>query len=149
MAINRVLWPTDFSDSDRDSLAAAAEMARTWQAELIALHVIDDVAEEVYGEKSTEGKDRAAWALWRISKEKAEKRLDELVGKVLRGLASYRCVSAFGDPAKLIVETARAERVGLVVMSARRDKSLLEEMLLGSVTYKVVRTVPCNVMIVK
>ena len=43
----------------------------------------------------------------------------------------------------------RSPNRNLVVMAARRDKSLLQEMLLGSVAYKVVRTAPCNVMLVK
>jgi nucleotide-binding universal stress UspA family protein len=144
-----ILWPTDFSESDGDSLDAAGQLARTLDAEIIALHVIGDIAEEIYGEKSKEGKDQAAWALWRISKEKAEKRLEQLVGKALRGVAPYRCLSAFGDPATRILEAVRAHTIGLVVMAARRDKSLLQEMLLGSVAYKVVRTAPCNVMLVK
>jgi nucleotide-binding universal stress UspA family protein len=144
----RILWPTDFAPSDMDALRAAADLARTYQADVVALHVIGDVAEEVYGEKTAEGKDQAAWALWKISQSSTEKRLEEIVGSVLRGVA-YECVSAFGDPATQIVETIRSRTVGLVVMSARRDKSLLQEMLLGSVAYKVVRTAPCNVMLVK
>ena len=145
----RLLWPTDFAASDNDALLAARDLAKGWHAEVIALHVIGDVAEEVYGEKPTEGKDHAAWALWKISQSKAEKRLEELVAPVLRGVVSYQCVSAFGDPATRILETVRERMVGLVVMAARRDKSLLQEMLLGSVAYKIVRTAPCNVMLVK
>jgi nucleotide-binding universal stress UspA family protein len=149
MSPNRLLWPTDFSEDDRDALLAAGEMARLWEAELIALHVIADVAEQVYEEKTTEGRDQAAWALWKIGKEKAEKRLADVVSKALPGFDRYRCLVAFGDPAKRITDVVRAELVGLVVMSARHDKSLLQEMLLGSVAYKVVRTVPCNIMLVK
>jgi len=148
MKVPRILWPTDFAESDHDALLAARDLAQNWRAEVIALHVIGDVAEEVYGEKTTEGKDRAAWALWKISQGKAEKRLEEIVGGSLRGVA-YRCVSAFGDPATRILESIRDLGVGLVVMAARRDKSLLQEMLLGSVAYKIVRTAPCNVMLVK
>jgi nucleotide-binding universal stress UspA family protein len=149
MKAPRILWPTDFAESDHDALVAAGDLARNWHAEVLALHVIGDVAEEVYGEKTKEGKDRAAWALWKISKEKAEKRLEELVSPTLRGVASYRCFTAFGDPATRILEAVRAEGIGLVVMAARRDKSLLQEMLLGSVAYKIVRTAPCNVMLIK
>ena len=149
MSVNRVLWPTDFSDTDRESLTVAGTFARSWGADLLALHVIPDVAEEVYGEKSTEGKDRAAWALWKLSKEKAENRLREIIAATLPGFARYRALAAFGDPATRIVDVVREERAGLVVMSARRDRSLLQEMLLGSVAYKVVRTVPSNIMLVK
>ncbi len=149
MNVPRILWPTDFAASDQDALLAARDLGRNWHAEVIALHVIGDVAEEVYGEKTTEGKDQAAWALWKISQSKAEQRLEELVAPVLRGVTPYKCVTAFGDPATRILEAVRDRLVGLVVMAARRDKSLLEEMLLGSVAYKVVRRAPCNVMLVK
>ncbi len=149
MSVNRVLWPTDFSDADHDALAVAGAFAKSWGADLIALHVIPDVAEEVYGEKSTEGKDRAAWALWKVSKEKAEAKLREIIEKTLPEFTRFRVLAAFGEPAGRIVEVVREERIGLVTMAARRDKTLLQEMLLGSVAYKVVRTVPCNVMLVK
>lgn len=149
MSVHRVLWPTDFSETDRESLTVAGTLARSWGAEMLALHVIPDVAEELYGEKSTEGKDRAAWALWKLSKEKAEARLRDIVTDTLPGFTRFRALAAFGDPATRIVDLVREERVGLVVMSARRDRSLLQEMLLGSVAYKVVRTVPSNIMLVK
>ena len=148
-SVNRVLWPTDFSDSDHDSLAIAGFLAGSWRADLIALHVIPDVAEEVYGEKETEGKDRTAWALWKLSKDKAETRLRDIITATLPGFSRFRTLVAFGDPATRIVNMVREERVGMVVMSARRDRTLLQEMLLGSVAYKVVRTVPSNVMLVK
>jgi nucleotide-binding universal stress UspA family protein len=145
----RILWPTDFFDTEHDALAFAGEMARTWKAELLVLHVIGDVAEEVYGEKSTEGKDRAAWALWKFSKEAAEQRLEQIVSETLPGFDRYRPLTAFGDPATLIIEAIREHEIDLVVLSARREKTLLQGMLLGSVAYKLVRTAPCNVMLVK
>ena len=148
MKAPRILWPTDFASSDLDALAAAGDIARVWHGEIIALHVIGDVAEEVYEERSTEGKDQAAWGLWRLGKEKAEKRLEDAAKRILRGVG-YRCLSAFGDPATRITETIAELGVSLVVMAARRDKTLLQEMLLGSVAYKVVRTAPCNVLLVK
>jgi len=149
MAAKRILWPTDFFDSDRDALAVAGELAAVSHAELFVLHVIGDVAEEVYEEKTKEGKDRAAWALWKISKEKAEKRLDDIVQETLPALKRYQLITMFGDPTSRILETIREHGIDLVVLAARREKTLLEEMLLGSVAYKIVRTAPCNVLLVK
>ena len=149
MLAKRILWPTDFFESDREALAVAGELAAVSHAELLVLHVIGDVAEEVYDEKSKEGKDRAAWALWKIGKEKAERRLDDLVRETLPSLKRYEVISTFGDPTARILETIRERSIDLVVLAARREKSLLQEMLLGSVAYKVVRTAPCNVLLVK
>jgi nucleotide-binding universal stress UspA family protein len=149
MPAKRILWPTDFFESDRESLTVAGELCAAWRADLLALHVIGDVAEEVYQEKATEGKDRAAWALWKIGKEKAEARLADLVKRTLPALQRVEVMTAFGDPTRRIMETIREQHVDLVVLAARREKSLLEEMLLGSVAYKVVRTAPCSVLLVK
>jgi nucleotide-binding universal stress UspA family protein len=149
MGAKRILWPTDFFDADREALAFAGELARSWQSELVALHVIGDVAEAVYGEPSIEMKDRAAWALWKIGKEKAEKRLAEIVAETLPGFAHFRVITTFGDAAARILETINEQQIDLVVLAARREKSLLQEMLLGSVAYRVVRTAPCNVVLVK
>ncbi|HUE38203.1 MAG TPA: universal stress protein [Candidatus Binatia bacterium] len=149
MLAKRILWPTDFFDSDREALTVAGQLANSFHAELLVLHAIGDLAEEVYEEKSKEGKDRAAWALWKIGKEKVEKRLDELVEQTLPGFKRYRVLTPFGDPGVRILETVREESVDLIVLAARREKSLLQEMLLGSVAYKVVRTAPCSVLLVK
>ena len=149
MTPKRILWPTDFFESDRAALTVAGDLARAWQGEIVVLHVIGDVAEEVYGEKTIEGKDRAAWALWKIGKEKAETRLREIVRETLPGFERCRFITTFGDPTKRILEAIAEQAIHLVVLAARREKSLLQEMLLGSVAYKVVRTAPCNVLLVK
>lgn len=145
----RILWPTDFSDSDREALATAGEIARAFGGEIILFHVIGEPAEEIYGEKAREGRDRAAWALWRVAKDEAERRLAALADDILPGFHSTRTLASFGDAATRIVELVPEERIDLVVLSARREKSRLKEMLLGSVAYKVVRTAPCSVLIVK
>jgi nucleotide-binding universal stress UspA family protein len=149
MTPKRILWPTDFFDSDRAALAVAGDLARAWHGEIVVFHVIGDVAEEVYGEKTIEGKDRAAWALWKIGKEKAEKHLAEIVDETLPSFDRFRIITTFGDPTKRILQTIAEQAIDLVVLAARREKSLLREMLLGSVAYKLVRTAPCNVLLVK
>jgi nucleotide-binding universal stress UspA family protein len=149
MPAKRILWPTDFFDTDRAALTVAADAARAWHGEIVVLHVIGDVAEEVYGEKPVEGKDRAAWALWKFSKEKAETKLAEIVAETIPGFDRYRVITTFGDPAKRILETIAEQSIDLVVLAARREKTLLQEMLLGSVAYKIVRTAPCSVLLVK
>jgi nucleotide-binding universal stress UspA family protein len=149
MTPKHILWPTDFFESDRGALAVAGDVARAWHGEIVVFHVIGDVAEEVYGEKTVEGKDRAAWALWKIGKEKADARLDEVVRETLPGFDRYRIVTTFGDPTRRILEAVAEQAIDLIVLAARRERSLLQEMLLGSVAYKVVRTAPCNVLLVK
>lgn len=149
MLPRRILWPTDFIDTDLDALKVAADMARAGEGEMLLLHVADDPAEEVYGEKTREGKDRAAWALWRIVKDEVEGRLRALAEQSLDGGGNFRVLCAFGDPAVRIAETVRDEKIDLVVLAARRERSRLSDLFLGNVAYKVVRTVPCSVLVVK
>lgn len=149
MIPSRILWPTDFFDTDREALAVAGDLARASGGDLLLFHVIGELAEEVYGEKTREGKDRTAWALWKVAKDEAERRLAAVAAEVLPGFRGLRTLASFGDPAARILEVVRDENIDLVVLAARREKSLLKEMLLGSVAYKVVRTVPCSVFIVK
>jgi len=148
MPLKRILWPTDFFEADREALAFAGEMAKKWEGEILALHVVGDVGEEVYGEKS-KGKDPSAWALWKIGKENAEKRLQQVVAEVLPGFTDCRLAVSFGDPTTRILEMIREAEIDLLVLAARREKSLLEELFLGSVSYKLVRTAPCTVIVVK
>jgi nucleotide-binding universal stress UspA family protein len=145
----RILWPTDFLESDPDALAEAVSIARASGAELLLLHVVGDPAEEVYGEKTVEGKDRPAWALWRIAKQENEQKIRDHAAARLGDYAKVRVLCTFGDPATRIMETARDEEVDLIVVSARRKRSLLQQMNLGAVTYKVSRLAPCNVLIVR
>jgi nucleotide-binding universal stress UspA family protein len=53
-----------------------------------------------------------------------------------------------GDPAHEICQYAEEEAVDLIVVG-RRDKGLLEKLLLGSVSTKVVQNAPSHVLVVK
>ncbi len=53
-----------------------------------------------------------------------------------------------GEPAEEIVDLARLEHVDLIIMGSR-GLSPLSEMLLGSVSNKVLHTAPCPVMVVR
>lgn len=145
----RILWPTDYFEVDLRSLHVAVDVARASGGELVLMHVVGDTAEEVYGEKTKEGKDRAAWALWKFAQGENEKRLVALAQSELSGFQNVRALVSFGDPATRILEAVREEGIDLIVLAARREKSLLQEMLLGGVAYKIVRTAPCSVLVVK
>lgn len=53
-----------------------------------------------------------------------------------------------GEPAEEIVDLARMEKVDMIVMGSR-GLSPIKEMLLGSVSNKVLHTAPCPVLIVR
>lgn len=53
-----------------------------------------------------------------------------------------------GEPAEEIVDYARLEQIDMIVMGSR-GLSPIKELLLGSVSDKVLRTAPCPVLIVR
>lgn len=69
---------------------------------------------------------------------------EHLLGRLVD--ASY--VRAVGDPAAGLVETARALEADLVVVG-RREGHVFRRLVLGSVSAKVVRGAPCDVLVVR
>lgn len=66
------------------------------------------------------------------------------------GLPEDRVVTEVqvGEPAEEIVDLARTEHVDFIIMGSR-GLSPIKELLLGSVSDKVLRTAPCPVMVVR
>lgn len=66
------------------------------------------------------------------------------------GLPDNRVVTEVlvGDPADEIVDLAKAEKVDLIIMGSR-GLSPIKELILGSVSDKVLHTAPCPVMVVR
>ncbi len=61
---------------------------------------------------------------------------------------SYKITILHGEPAPAIVDYANQEQFDLVVIGSR-GLNALQEMVLGSVSHKVVKRVNCPVLIVK
>lgn len=57
-------------------------------------------------------------------------------------------IEVTGDPARLIVQTAKKRNVDLIVMGSR-GINILSEMLMGSVSRSVVKQAHCPVMVVR
>lgn len=53
------------------------------------------------------------------------------------------------DPVTYIKKMVKEEQVDLVIIGSKGNHSLLEEILLGSVAEKVLRHVPCDILIVR
>lgn len=62
--------------------------------------------------------------------------------------ATYEIKILHGDPGPTIIEYTNKEKVDLVVIGSRGLNSL-QEMVLGSVSHKVVKRVNCPVLVVK
>jgi nucleotide-binding universal stress UspA family protein len=67
--------------------------------------------------------------------------------RLLRRQVTARYLEPVGDPAATLVETAYELEADLVVVGRR--KSALQRLVLGSVSAKVVRRAPCDVLVVR
>lgn len=130
--IERVLFPTDFSDTADEALAQAAEAARFFSAELSVLHVVQSWPADSLprdDEKSFE-------ALVRALEKEAHDRITAL-GEV-PAVTVERAVRRGDDVAPTIL--AFAEEVGAdMIVMATHGRRGLRKWLVGSVTQEVLR----------
>lgn len=140
----RVLFPTDFSECNLKILDYVSELKKVGVREIVLIRVINlnkvtgvaggiDIEEYIESEQKT-----------------AELKLSELVDFLeAEGLkARYVKPIPAGDPVAEILKAAEKEKVSLILIGSR-GKSVLKEILLGSVSEGVVRKAKVPVIVVK
>jgi nucleotide-binding universal stress UspA family protein len=137
------LVPTDFSAFADQALDYAIRLARTLNARLTLLHVMQPVP--------MAGVDMGV-ALPETYLQELEEAVqgsmeDALARVTAAGLTGERVV-LYGVPFQEIVETAKARQVDIIVMGTHGRTGLMH-VLLGSVAEKVVRLAPCSVLVVR
>jgi nucleotide-binding universal stress UspA family protein len=123
VAITRVICPTNFSGVAGDSLRVAGSIAAAFQAELIVVHVV----EELSGADET-----------RVRRE---------VGPKLERICSFRSIVARGGAAERILDCADDTGADLLVIGAQR-KLFRDETVIGATTERLVRFATCPVLTV-
>jgi len=129
----RILVPTDLLPESRRAFPLAALLARAFESEVLALHVA-----QVAAPPSLVG---VAQAVEGSPSEGAVARFFERDFRDVRVTPRVLLGCAWAS----IVETARAERVDLIVLSTHGHDSLSDR-LLGSHAERVVRHAPCPVL---
>ena len=143
--IEKILWATDGSREARHALDYAKLLARTFNSEIIGLHVIKVSSKKLWGllgkkvDLSEWSKDTAdKWfVLFEGVKENLQREGLKFTYKVITGLPDER-----------IVETAEEEKVGLIVMG-KRGFGLKDRLLVGSNTIKALKGSQVPVLAVK
>ena len=112
-SIRRIVVATDFSDASAGALRLASDLARTFGAELVVVHVLPDLG-EVGSVKATRGMDSGN--LLERQAGEAATRLRHLESTLGRGHlhASVRC----GAAAREIIRLAGAVSADLIVLRA-------------------------------
>lgn len=141
----KILFPTDFSDVARKALNFIKQLKQAGGSEVTLMHVIDQSNLEALSSIRTvpdyltiekELEDRAAQELASIEKE-----LKEIGYKVDSRIEK-------GFPMREILRVA-AEDPSYIIVVGSHGKSNIQEILLGSVSEKVVRKANNPVLVIK
>jgi nucleotide-binding universal stress UspA family protein len=140
-AVKKILAPTDFSLVSVAGLRYALELARELPATVIVYHAV------TLGELSDYGSTSPAADFLDRYRSALDRFLETHCSDLLPSVTVERRVE-LGAPDAGIVEAARRENVGLIVMSTHGATGL-SRFLVGSVTEKVVRQAPCPVLSIR
>ncbi|MBI5025171.1 MAG: universal stress protein [Nitrospirae bacterium] len=144
MKVEKILFPTDFSEGSYNALPYAVDLAKHYNAKLYILHVIYDVAkatgwyvphipmEELY-------KDMAAGA---------QKEMEKCCMEETRGFKNVEKIISRGIPHDEIIKFAKEKNIDMIVIGTH-GRSGLDRIIFGSTAEKVVRGAPCPVMTVR
>ena len=141
VALEKLVCPVDFSATSRYAFDYAVAVAQKFSAELILLHVLEEVPlltayaghADVGELKNAEEAARSQLAAWIAAAGAGVKIRVELS----RGLTE-----------DVIVEFCERHQPGLLVMGTH-GRRFLDAALFGSVTYRVIRRVQCPVLLVR
>ena len=137
MQAKTILVPIDFSPSSDTALAMATSLARDSGAKLLIVHVEEPPfavgPEYIY-------------AIPERSADEIVRRLSNVKPADPKVPFEHRYVA--GSPADAIVNTAKSEKVDMIVIGTHGRRGLTR-LLLGSVAEAVVRNAPCPVLAVK
>ncbi len=144
MKVEKILFPTDFSEGSFHALPFAVDLSKHYNSKLYILHVIYDVAkatdshiphvssDELYKEMS-------AWA---------QEEIESCCIEEIRGLPNVEKVVLKGIPYEEVIKFAEKQKIDMIVMGTYGRKGL-ERFLFGSTAERVVRRAPCPVMTVR
>jgi nucleotide-binding universal stress UspA family protein len=142
----KILFPTDFSDVSKKALDYIKRLRDAGTKEVVVLHVIDQRETESFSQHAARGFDV----------KEVEKKRDQYVKEQLKALKGELQESGFkvkvrterGIPFTEILRVEQEEGVSITVLGSH-GKSLVKEMLLGSVSEKVIRKSSKPVLVIR
>jgi nucleotide-binding universal stress UspA family protein len=137
IALKHILVATDFGDASDAALTYGRALARTFGATLHVLHVVGNYFL------------RPMLADPHLLNAAAARRLHERLTDEDRAVLHAHAVVETSDaPAEAIAAYAASAHIDLIVMGTH-GRSAMEQLLVGSVAERVVRTAPCPVLTVR
>ena len=139
VAFQRILCATDLSEVSHQAIAYGINLAREFDARLLVCHCIHLSAPSVYGEAYLAPEEQL-----HRNMDFARKRIAELMeGREV----DWESLVTVGSAAQEITREAREKAVD-IVLAATQGRRVLKRMLLGSVTERLMRTLPCPLLVI-
>ncbi|MBP9120574.1 MAG: universal stress protein [Ignavibacterium sp.] len=139
--IKKVLVPIDFSDYSKSALKYAVNFAKSFNAEIILVYVVEPV---IYPPDFSMGQ-IAMPSITTEWDDRARDELQKLAKSEINEIANVKTIIKTGKPFVEIIETAKEENIDLIII-ATHGHSGVEHILFGSTAEKVVRKAPCPVL---
>jgi nucleotide-binding universal stress UspA family protein len=142
MEIRRILAPTDFSEPSKQAIAYAFELAQTFEATLVLLHIIEPL------DYSMRSYPHLVTAMLEYLERQAHHDLAQLLLEAQDVKVEVTRRVVVGPPYRKIVEVVTEEQADLIVM-ATHGRTGLSHLVMGSVAERVMRMAPCPVLTIR
>ena len=134
--IKKIIWASDGSDESEEALNYAIFLARIFRSEITGVYVIEMHPRLLYDYARDPDSELYSWV-----EQTAENHKERLISEAeisgIQGI-SFRTAVSIGDPSEEIVKLARRKKADLIVLGVR-GLGLIDKMLVGSTTLKVLR----------
>lgn len=143
MKLERILCPTDFSEASEAALTYAINLAKQVGAEIRLLHTYSLPTYYAFPEVALIPSEEYALRCSTVGQD----RLDELKARHTDAGVTIHSALLVGPAATEIARDAGSHKADVIVM-ASRGHGQLANLVLGSVTERVLRIAPCPVIVV-
>ena len=138
--INKILCATDLSELSNISISSAVALAKEFNAKLYVCHIIDLTIQAAYGDIVL-----APLELQNQTTEYAFEHIGNLIGDQE---IAWEPLITTGHPSDEIAKLVAEKQIDLAVL-ATHGRSGIKRVVLGSVTERLMRILPCPILIVR
>ena len=144
--IKKIIWASDGSKESEEALIYARFFAQRFNSEIIGVHVIEMPERMIYDYVTDSRSEHYEWL--KKAEEDYAAKLAELAGELSAQGLNFRGEILKGEPYKEIVRFARDEKASLIILG-KRGLGLIDRMLVGSTTLRVLRESSIPVLAVR
>ena len=137
--LKHLICTTDFSDLSNRAIPYGIALANEFDARLYVCHVIGLPSAAIYGEILVDPEEQKNKAL-----AFAQAQLKQIIGEQRLNWEPLISVGHIADEINRLAEDKMAD----LVITATHGRSGLKRLILGSVTGRLVRTLPCPILII-